>query len=342
MAAIYIPGWADQLIASGLPQQFGGILANKFNPQGVANRKFQELVQQNPGIMEQLSNMPEEQRSAYFSGLGFKTPPADIMKMPAGPKLKAQQDEQAFVDKLTPELRTSYEFISRGMKSPEEQAYDTQLRALNIKKLTNDVDLQEILDGERKRAIAKINELRTKFPEIDVRGVVNRVVNNSLRPDDLPQLQVLQNDMGDALKVIMDMSTFRQKTNLEMMMRGRANEDDMWRVAMSSVESARKEYNDAMKAQQDFFRINRIAQVSPEFLKENPELGVVYQGITQRLNEAETRFKSLYPATKKYMSRIGVELPDLNVVTPPPAAVPPGTETPEQRRARIKRAAGGM
>ena len=342
MSLPYIPGWWDTISQNA--QRFAQQLPQSIEPEGVANKRFQQLIQQNPTIMQDFANMDPAMRESMAQAMGMKAAPQSLMNLPVGPQLQARQEEQAFAEGLTPEQRTAYQFTKRGLKTPEEQDYQKQLQTLNLKKLTADVGLQEILDGERKRAIEKLNKLRTDNPNIDVRGLVNRVVSNTMRPDDVGQLQILQADMGDALKTIFDMSMLKQRTGADMMLRRGAQEDDMWRIAMGAVESARKEYNDAMKAQAQFFATNKIAQVNIEgALKANPELRPIFDEINSRLRDAKSRFEAYYPVTKTYMKKMGIELPDLGGgMEAPPSPSAPGTETPQQRRERLKRAAGGM
>lgn len=347
MAAIYIPGWADQLIASGLPEQFGNILANKFDPEGVANRKFQQLIQNNPMILDQFANMDPAQRQAMAEGFGFKTPPSSLMNLPMGPQAKARKDEEDFINSLSPEQKVEYQFTRRGLLPPADRDYKKKIEQIQLDKLTDDAGLSKILNAERTRAIQQIEAYRKANPNIDVGGLTTRLLNNRLGPGDIEQIQVLQQDLGSAFNTILEMGKFTAQNRMNMALRGAGVRDDMYRVAMSALESARKEYNDANDMLQSFMATNKMSQIGLDrFFEINPGARVQYDAIQKRIQDAKTRFESYLPAVRGFMKKeMGIDIPDITPTEPPPAAgvAAPTGETPEQRRERLRRAArGGM
>jgi hypothetical protein len=146
------------------------------------------------------------------------------------------------------------------------------------------------------------------------------------------------------------MGKFTAQNRMNMALRGAGVRDDMYRIAMSALESARKEYNDANDMLQSFMATNKMSQIGLDrFFEFNPGAKTQYNAILSRIKEAKTRFDSYLPAVRGFMKKeMGIDIPDI-VTEPPPApdpAVPsgfgvPADETPEQRRARLLRAARG-
>lgn len=357
MAAIYIPGWADQLLASGLPQQLGGILANKFNPEGVANRKFKQLVQDNPMIMQQFANMPIEQRQAMAQAMGMSTTPQSLMNLPESPQVAIQRRTSEFLQNATPEqleLMTAGQLQTKtkGQLEREAEEYDftKRMNSLKIDSMTRDNEIQKILGEEKKRLLAELETARKNHPDIDVQGLVNRLVQGKIGSQDMQAFQVLAADHGPMLQSMMDFEKLRQQTASGLALRRTDNEDNMTRLMISATESARKAYDDANSFLKQIISSSKIASVNlDKALQDDPQFKANYDAAVRAVDDAKKRYDMYAPIVAK---KFGIEMPALNTVVPgqaPPglltqpgaAATPPGTETPEQRRARLLKAARG-
>lgn len=354
MAAIYIPGWADQLLASGLPEQFGRILANKFNPEGVANRRFKELVQQNPMIMQQFANMPVEQRQAMAQAMGMSTTPQALMNLPESPQVAMQRRTADFLQNATPEqieLMTASQLgtKTKGQLGREAEEYDVtkRLNSLKLDSLTRDNDLQKILGEEKKRLLAELEVARKNNPNIDVQGVVNRLVQGRVSPQDMQAFQVLSADHGPMLQSLLEFEKLRQQTASGLALRRGASEDDMTRLMISATESARKAYDDAISGLNRFLAANKLVGIDLETVrKSNPEVAAQYDAFVGAAQDARRRYEMYAPIVAKKFGippdnlppTPGQAVPELLVQ---PGAASPGTETPEQRRARLLKAARG-
>lgn len=348
MSIPYIPGWWDTISQNA--QRFASQLPQSIEPERVAEKKFRELVQNNPMILDQFANMDPQQRQMIAEGFGFKAPPASLMNLPMGPQAKARKEEEDFVAGLSPEGKTEYAYRRRGLLTPAEQDYKKQLEKIQLEKITDDAGISKILNAEKIRAIQQIEQYRQANPEIDVGGLTTRLLNNRLAPGDAEQIQVLQQDLGPAFNTILEMGKFTAQNRMNMALGGVRLQDDMYRIAMNAVESARKEYNDANDMLQSFMATNKLTQANLErFFQINPGLAQQYNAILSRIKEAKTRFDSYLPAVRGFMKKeMGINIPDI-APEPPPAAAPagpagfgvPANETPEQRRARLLRAARG-
>jgi hypothetical protein len=97
--AIYIPGWYDQMAQSGSISKLGDIAGRKFMPDFRANQDLQKMVQQNPNLMTEISNMDDAARLALSKSLGFvnKDP---LAALPVG----AQRQERERITKTRAEL----------------------------------------------------------------------------------------------------------------------------------------------------------------------------------------------------------------------------------------------
>jgi hypothetical protein len=327
MSLPYIPGWWDTISQNA--QRFASQLPQSIEPERIAERKFRELVQNNPMILDQFANMDPAQRQAMAEGFGFKTPPSSLMNLPMGPQAKARKEEEDFVNALSPEGKTEYAYKRRGLLTPAEQDYKKQLEKIQLEKITDDVGISKILNAEKTRAIQQIEQYRKANPEIDVSGLVSRLFNNRLAPGDTEQIQVLQQDLGSAFNTILEMGKFTAQNRMSMALRGAGVKDDMYRIAMSALESARKEYNDANDMLQSFMATNKMSQIGLDrFFQVNPGAKTQYDAIQKRIQDAKTRFDSYLPAVRGFMKKeMGIDIPDI-VTEPPPAAAPAGPVTP--------------
>lgn len=152
MSIPYLPGWWDEISknATGLAQQ----LPQFIQPDRVANKKLQEMVQQNPMILEQMGNMDAGTRSLLEQSLGFQKQ-APISQLPVG----AQRQERELNQQL----------LNETMATPEGRE---EVRAGRTNTLTM-----------RKR---KAEELGLQNAELTLEG---RIIDNKTGQIKLDQLQ---------------------------------------------------------------------------------------------------------------------------------------------------------
>lgn len=97
MSIPYLPGWWDEISknAGNLMQQLPGVI----QPDKVAQKRLQEMVQQNPMLLEQFSNMDDGTRDMLSKALGFRNE-NPIAQLPVG----AQRQERERITKTRNEL----------------------------------------------------------------------------------------------------------------------------------------------------------------------------------------------------------------------------------------------
>lgn len=102
--AIYIPGWYEQMAQSGSIQGIGDLIGRKIAPDFRANQDLQRMVQQNPAVMEQFSNMDPAALAQIQKTIGFVNK-APLTSLPAGAERQQRELKQAALGRVmaTPE-----------------------------------------------------------------------------------------------------------------------------------------------------------------------------------------------------------------------------------------------
>lgn len=134
MTIPYLPGWWDsiQQNATGFVDKAQQALAPNF----YANKKLQEAIQQNPQLLEQISNMDPSQRNLLAAGFGFKkqNPFGNVAE---GTKLKAEKRMENAINTVTSTPEGVAELNARltGTKTAIERQKDT----LDLQKIQQDI-----------------------------------------------------------------------------------------------------------------------------------------------------------------------------------------------------------
>lgn len=171
MSIPYLPGWYDMLDKDALSRAMTNI-GNTFAPDTMGSQRLQALLQQNPMMVSQLSNMDPSQRQAVASALGFKNyDRSGLGKIEEGPELQARQELQGYLKNLSPDQRN--------------------LRAAKM----TDTDTQENINNNR--TIFDLGK-REKEQGLDI-GEQSKVMN-----DQKIQLQALELDEANQFKTLQD------------------------------------------------------------------------------------------------------------------------------------------
>lgn len=199
----YIPGWWDQL--GGQITGFVDKAQQAFAPNFYAQKKLQELIQQNPNILQDFSNMDESQRALLAQGLGFKGGQNPIAGLQEGDQLSLKKEKQNALKNLTPDQKVqrasvitgtqTQENINRGRIEDQQKDakfnLDQELGAIN-----KEIGLGRLTD--QKRADAILSAAQSKYPSLQ--GVdFKKVIKDELAGKIDPMLvTALQADPGAA------------------------------------------------------------------------------------------------------------------------------------------------
>jgi len=202
--AIYIPGWAEGLLQSGDLRRLGAGLGEAIAPDRFANQRLQQLVAQNPMLLNQIENMTLEGRRAMEQTLGYrkKTPLQDL---PEGAQLKERRRMDEALAKLTPEqlqlreanllqtLTPQQIERQRTKESQEDQKFQLDLSngTLQNQLLTGQVKDVERIGARVDAAIAKY----PTFQGIDMKKLVGSAVRGGT-PIDPQLITAIQSDPG--------------------------------------------------------------------------------------------------------------------------------------------------
>jgi hypothetical protein len=348
MTIPYVPGWWDSISqnATGLMKQLPGVI----QPDNVAQKRLQEMVQQNPMLLEQFSNMDDGTRNMLAQSLGFKNQ-NPIAQLPVGAQRQEREEMQGLRKEVLADPRSRQEFIGSkfGTKTDQERTIQdqqitnnditTQIRKLDFKKMTRDDGLAELMTAESTRALQALQQARKDQPNLNFNKIISGLQNNRLDRDDLQQLQVISGDpyLSNALATVLDFSKLKEQTSSSLMLRSMGQRDDFARIAISAVESARKEYADSTRELTGYLNGGALSKISIEEAKkvDKSRAALIDQAMARR-NAALNRLQTYGPIVDKSFG-VTTDIPVDEIATQEEAPV---NETPQQRLERLKRKAG--
>jgi hypothetical protein len=201
MTIPYLPGWWDQLAPSAT--KFVDSAQHALAPNFYANKKFEEMVQQNPLILDQLSNLNPEQRGAFAKSLGYTTPDnSPIANLPEGETLKERKLKAKAMETLSPDQQnqmfskifgvSTQEEIAQGRKEAgqKDTIFGQTVGINNQNKKLNEFKIKagELETKEAEYTDLINNQIRVKYPSanINVKTTLNDMLSGK------PNSEVLQ------------------------------------------------------------------------------------------------------------------------------------------------------
>lgn len=363
MSLPYIPGWWDEISksATGFASQLPQIL----QPDSVAQKRLQEMIQQNPMLLSQIENMTPEARMNMEQTLGFKkkTP---LQSLPVGAQLKQQMEDAKYLETLTPEQREIRQATRVGTVSlPELQRKKTEESQKDQKfqlDLQNGTLQNQILTGQAKdiqRVAKQVDDAIAKYPTLQ--GVdINKIVKGAVRsgePVDPQLITAIQADPGakqlfdiaytsELAKFKSELETRVAKTRSTqdeaLLLRtlteigNQLNDQEARTIAEMNIELSNFEKAQGTTANliQNLNNPNAVAEKRAAIVKQYED----------RLAQIRNAAKTNTDRTTSLVDKLGLKSPMSSTTMPITGTMPVGplNETPEQRLARLRQAAGGM
>ena len=326
MSIPYLPGWWDEISknATGLAQQ----LPQFIQPDRVANKKLQEMVQQNPMILEQMGNMDAGTRSLLEQSLGFKKQ-SPVSQLPVGAERQMREMNMGLLNETlaSPEGKQDYLKKTLGRrtntdlkKEQQELAQGAQalkFNDLNFEKLSGDVQIGKLLNAEKERNLKKLNEIRLQSGgRLDPQRVASAIASGRPTQTDLEMYSVIKNEpgMGEALDSTIEFLKLGMQHRNSLSLRVVGQQDDFLRMAMGTVAQAASEYKNAAQMVNAVTAKNKIAGVSlEEALAADPTLAQQFQQAIQIRDEAKGRLDMYRPLVQKGFEKYGVKFPEIDV-----------------------------
>jgi hypothetical protein len=153
----YLPNIFEQN-PNAIPDSLNGLI-KAFAPDFVAQQRFDQLVQQNPALLDEIANMEDGQRETYSKSLGAKNK-NPLAKIGIGAKRKDREAEAAIIAGMTPEEAATYRANKVGF---------TPQAMIDRKKKT---DAQGDLTFDQGQALAP---LQLEGAKIDLKGKQTRL-----------------------------------------------------------------------------------------------------------------------------------------------------------------------
>lgn len=295
MSLPYIPGWWDTISQNA--QRFAQALPQSIEPEGVANRRFQQLIQQNPTIMQDFANMDPAMRQSMAQAMGMKSVPQALQDLPKGEKLKQQE----FVAGLSPAMQERYRLGQAGLKTESEYSMAERAAKLELEtgELRNQVATGQVKD--MKRADKLIEDAALAYPSL--RGVnFTELAKQVVRTNDQVDPTLITAISADpGAKQLFDTAVGVQRMKYESDLRAQLAQmkgpDDKRQTAMellrvlqlqgNSLENQLQQMNANRKAwQEDPANLFRpfpgdqgIQQIQQKLAENSGEVEKLYQGI---------------------------------------------------------------
>lgn len=159
MSIPYLPGWWDMLNQNGAVTNVVKGIDKRMRPDAYANQNLQQAIQQNPMLLDQISNMDPTQRQMLASGFGFRNenPFGGIAE---GQKIKDQKEMDSLKASMTPEAKQEYNANKLGVKT------DTERKAQNLSIQKLEQDIQNGMVSGKLNAL-KLNELERESKRLE-------------------------------------------------------------------------------------------------------------------------------------------------------------------------------
>lgn len=166
----YIPNFFEQN-PNVVPGVFQGLLQG-LAPDFLAKQKFDQLVQQDPMLLEQIANMDDGQRATYSKALGAKNK-NPLAAIGVGSKRKEREDEAKIIAGMTPDELATYRAGKIGF-TPQAK-----------------IDRQKVVEGQQD---TNFNQSQETF------GLTKKNLENNIAKDDLElKAARTQHDRNEAL-----------------------------------------------------------------------------------------------------------------------------------------------
>jgi hypothetical protein len=202
MSLPYIPGWWDEISKSAT--SFASQLPQIIQPDSVAHKRLQEMIQQNPMLLSQIENMTPEARMGMEQTLGFKNK-SPLQSLPVGAQLKQQMADAKYLETLTPEQKDIRDAARVGTLSLTEIERNKTKRSQEDQKfqidLNNGTLQNQVLTGQAKeveRIGKQVDSALAKYPTLQ--GIdINKIVKGAVRsgaPVDPQLITAIQSDPG--------------------------------------------------------------------------------------------------------------------------------------------------
>ena len=207
MTLPYIPGWWDSISQNAT--KFVSQLPERIQPDNVANRRLQEMVRQNPDILNQLGNMDEGTRKLFEQSIGYRNQ-APISALPVGAERQMREMKQGAMNRVmaTPEGAAEIDASLTGTLTPTQRKKDylaIKGQEVGIKGAEQSIDInalnKELLTGKVKdmqRAQSQIDAAIAKYPDlsqVNYKSIVRDFVRRG-QPIDPALMTASINDEG--------------------------------------------------------------------------------------------------------------------------------------------------
>ena len=191
MSIPYLPGWWDEINKGNAIGNLVQQLPQVIQPDNVAQRRLQTMLQQNPMLAEQMSNMDEGTRKLLEQSLGFKNQ-SPISQLPVGAERQQRELMQGLLGETLADPTGREDLLKRfyGKRTKVDvtkEQLDVQGKQVEIDAAKQTIDIndlnKQLLGGkvsDMKRTQADIDKAMLAYP--DLKGInYKSLVRDSIR-----------------------------------------------------------------------------------------------------------------------------------------------------------------
>lgn len=217
MSIPYLPGWWDEISknATGLVSQ----LPQFIQPDRVASKKLEQMLQQNPMLAEQMSNMDAGTRQLLEQSIGFRKQ-APISAMPVGAERQMREMTQGILGEVMKDPVKRQDYIKKVTGARTDTDIKKEQQELTTGQQQIDINAMnaELLSGkvkDFKRTQASVDAALAKYP--DLSGVNYKTIVRDLirtgKPVDPALITASIQDEG--AKALLDLGIKSELMSLE-------------------------------------------------------------------------------------------------------------------------------
>jgi hypothetical protein len=264
MALPYVPGWWDEINKNGAITNLAQQLPAIIQPDRVAGKRLEAMIQQNPELITQISNMDPTARQAMAGALGFKNyDRSGLGNIEEGQQLQDRNAMRTFLKTATP--RQQEQRVARLAGVEDSTTIDQKDKSFSLGVQKTEQDIRVGKQDEELKAI----ELKEKG-----------------------DLQVL----ADSLKVKYPAESFNLEESALRFIKGDLSTPELQRITTDPTLSGA--FKTWIEAYQERIRLQAQKDIASLRNPQEKLLGIQFlqQGVDnalQQINAAETQIKNM-------------------------------------------------
>ena len=309
MSLPYLPGWWDQINRDGAAEKAFSAFDKSRRPDAYANQSLQQMMQQNPGMLDKIANMDPQQRTLFSQTMGFQNQ-NPFENLAPGQQLLDRQEKASAVAKLNPQQKEQRSAVLAGVDSErkmgrEDKLFDTSLEGMIIDNKTGKQNLEKL-----ETEFARNENILIKAAP-DIHAAAKAYVAGQQVPQELLERIFADKNLGPAFSGYVEAFQLRMRLN-----------------SSAAIASMRTPQEKMIGLQQLNTLIDNTRQELTPLISQTSEnnaiLGMMdmsgtgnFRTMVARRQKLEAQLDQMQRAYMQEMQKLGMQIPDMTSQTPP-------------------------